>query len=114
LAHAQRGRRAGHEARLAWGVEYVDLAVLPIEGAERGGDRHLPRLLVRVGVRNGAPIGDGPQPVDRSGLVQQRLVQRCLPGPAMANKRNVADAVRWWAVSVGLHANLLARAVRAP
>ena len=58
LAHAQRAERVGDEARLARGVEQVDLALLPLERAERGRDRHLPRLLVGVGVGHRAAVDD--------------------------------------------------------
>ena len=36
LAHAQRAERVGDEARIARGVDQVDLAVLPLEARQRG------------------------------------------------------------------------------
>ena len=94
LAHAQRAERVGDEARLARGVEEVDLAVHPFERAQRRRDRHPARLLVVVGVRDRRAVGHRAEPVGRARLVQQRLVQRGLAGAAMADERHVPDAVR--------------------
>ena len=52
LADAQRAERVGDEAGLTGRVDQVDLAVVPLERAEVRADRHLPRLLVGVGVRD--------------------------------------------------------------
>ena len=77
LAHAQRAERVGDEARLAGRVDQVDLAVLPLERAQR-----------RARSTSGAPARRGRRPttvvpsttVPRrlidAGLEQQRLVQR--------------------------------------
>ena len=40
------------------------------------------------------PSGTEPEPVDRPGLEQQRLVQRRLPRPSMADEGDVANPVR--------------------
>ena len=94
LAHAQRAQRVRHEARLAGRVQQVDLALLPLERAERRGDRHLARLLVGVGVRHGAVVGDRAQARVTPGLEQQRLVQRRLPRPSVTDEGDVANTVR--------------------
>jgi hypothetical protein len=94
LAHAQGAERVGDEAGLAGGVEEVDLAVHPFERAEGRGDRHPARLLVLIGVGDGRAIGDRAEPVGRARLEQQRLVQRGLAGAAVADERDIPDAVR--------------------
>ena len=94
LADAQRAEGVGHEARLARRVEEVDLAVLPLEGAQRCRDGHLPRLLVGLGVGRRGAVLDGAEPVEGAGLEQERLVQRRLPAPAVAHQSDIADAVR--------------------
>ena len=74
LAYAQRAQRIGDEARVPRRVEQVDLAFLPLERVERGRDRHLPRLLVGIGVRHGGPLRNRAQPGGDPCLEQQRLV----------------------------------------
>ena len=96
LADPQGPEGVGHEARLTGGVDEVDLAVLPPEGAERGRDRHLARLLVGVGIGHGATLDDRSETVDHAGLEQERLVQGRLAGAAMADQSDVADTVRSW------------------
>ena len=91
LADAQGGQGVRDEAGLAGRVDQVDLAVLPPEGGEAGGDRHLARLLVGRGIRHRAAVGDGAEPVDRAPLEQQRLVQRGLAAPPVAHQGHVAD-----------------------
>ncbi len=108
LAHAQRTERVGDEARLAGGIQQVDLALLPLQRAERRGDRHLARLLVGIGVRHGRALRHGAEAADRPRLEQQRLMQRGLPRPAMSDEGHVANTIRW-----GVHECLLLR-VRAP
>jgi len=75
LADAHRAEGVGDEAGLARGVEQVDLALVPFEGAERRGDRHLAGLLVGLGVRDRRAVEDRAEPVRRTGLEEQRLVQ---------------------------------------
>ena len=94
LADAQRAERVGDEAGVPGRVEQVDLAVLPFEDRERSRDRHLARLLVRIGVRHGRPLDHGPEPVDHTRLEQQRLVQRGLTTAPVADERHVANAIR--------------------
>ena len=93
LAHAQGAERVGHERRVAGRVDEVDLAALPLEGPERRRDRHLPALLVIVGVRDGRAVDHRPKAVDRPRLEQQRLEQRRLTGAAMPDERDVANLV---------------------
>ena len=93
LAHAQGAERVGDEAGLAGGVEEVDLAVVPLERAQRRADRHLARLLVGVAVGGRGALGDRPEPVEHAGLVEQGLVQRGLAAAAVADQCHVADAI---------------------
>ena len=93
LAHAQGAERVGDEAGLAGGVEEVDLAVVPLERAQRRADRHLARLLVGVAVGGRGALGDRPEPVEHAGLVEQGLVQRGLAAAAVADECHVADAI---------------------
>ena len=94
FADPQGAERVGDEAGLARGVDEVDLALVPVERAQRRADRHLARLLVGVGIGGRVAIQDRAQPVDGAGLEQQRLVDRGLPAAAMADKGDVPDAVR--------------------
>ena len=94
LAHSQRAQRVGDEARLARGVEEVDLALVPLERAQGGRDRHLARLLVGVRVRDRGPVGDAAEARHGAGLEEQRLVQGGLSTAAVADKGDVADAIR--------------------
>jgi hypothetical protein len=95
LADAQGAERVGHEARLAGRVDQVDLAVVPLERAQRRADRHLARLLVGVGIRGrGSRPGPTPSRLTAPAWIQQRLVDRGLPAAAMADEGDVPDAVR--------------------
>jgi hypothetical protein len=85
LADAERAQRVGDERRLAGGVDEVDLHVPPLERRERRGDRHPPRLLVFVGVRDRRAVGHRAEPGRRACLVQEGLVQRRLPAPPVAD-----------------------------
>ena len=99
LADPQRGQGVGHEARLARRVDEVDLAVLPPEGGEARGDRHLARLLVGRGVGHRGAVGHRAQAVDRARLEQQGLVQRGLAAPPVAHQSHVADPLRTFVAS---------------
>ena len=94
LADAQRAERVGDEARLPGRVEQVDLALVPLERAQRDRDRHLARLLVGLGVGGGGAVLDAAEAVQHAGLEQQRLVQRRLARPAVADERHVANRLR--------------------
>ena len=58
VGDAQRGDRVGDEARLARGVDQVDLAAVVLEGGDGGADRHLPLLLVGLVVGDGGAVLD--------------------------------------------------------
>src|SRR5262249_62039928 len=79
------------EARVAGGVDQVDLPVLPLEVAERGGQRHLAALLVLVPVGGRRARLDGPKPVDGTGLEEHRLDERGLSGRSVPGTGVVAD-----------------------
>ena len=91
LDDAHRGHRVAGEARVAGRVDQVDLAALPLEVAERRGERHLAALLVLVPVGGGRAPLDGAEPVDRAGLEEHRLHERRLSGPAVSGDGDVAD-----------------------
>ncbi len=101
LAHAQRAERVGDEARLAGRVEQVDLALPPLERAERRRDRHLPRLLVGVGVRHGA-CRRAPSPAGwsrRPRTAAPRAARSCRPRDGRRGRRcesgPPAGGLRW-------------------
>ena len=75
----------------AEGVDEVDLAPLPVRVADRGGERHLPLVLLVVPVRDGRALLDRAEPVDGAGLEEDRLNERRLPGSAMADDGDVAN-----------------------
>ena len=91
LTDPQGAQGVGDEGRLTGRVDQVDLDVAPLEGGQRRRDRHPARLLVLVGVRDGRAVGHRAQPRGRSGLEEQRLVQRGLAAPPVADERHVAD-----------------------
>jgi hypothetical protein len=59
--------------------------------AEGRGERHLAVVLVVVPVAGRAAGLDRPEPVDRAGLEEHRLDQRCLARGAVTDDGNVAD-----------------------
>src|SRR5204863_112143 len=81
----------GVEQLLAVLVDQVDLAALPLEMAERGGQRHLPLVLVVVPVAGRIAGLDRAEPVDRAGLEEHRLDERGLTRRAVADDGDVAD-----------------------
>ena len=85
LADPEGGERVRQEARLARRVDQVDLAAVPLERRQRGGDRHLARLLVRRRVGDRRPVSHRAKAVDRSRLIQEGLVQRGLPAASVAD-----------------------------
>ena len=91
--HAQRGDGVGDEAWIARRVDQVDLAAVVLERGDRGADRHLALLLVGFVVGGGRPVVGPPEAVDDPGLEQERLVERRLPGAAVADQGDVANPV---------------------
>ncbi len=73
LDDPQRRERVGLEAGVARRVDEVDLAVLPLEVAERARQGHPPALLVLVPVRDRRPLLDAAEPIRLPGLEEQRL-----------------------------------------
>src|SRR6185503_21391802 len=66
-------------------------ATVPLQVDDGGGRRQpaLALLLLEVGDR--VLLGHAAQPVDRPGLVEERLDERGLPGSAVADHRHIAD-----------------------
>ena len=91
LDDPQRRERVGLEAGVARRVDEVDLAVLPLEVAERAGERHRALVLVVVPVGDRRPLLDRAEPVRLPRLEEQRLDERGLPDPAVAGDGDVAD-----------------------
>ena len=97
----QRGDGVGDEARLARGVDQVDLPPFVLEGRDRGVDRHLPPLLVGLVVGDGGAVGDRPEPVGDARLEQHRLVQARLAAAPVPDQGDIANPVcglMWHAV----------------
>ena len=91
LDDAERGDRVALEAGVAGRVDQVDLAALPLTMAERGGQGHLPPVLVLIPVGDGRALLDRAEPVDRTGLEQHRLHEGRLARPSVADGGDVAD-----------------------
>ena len=79
------------EGRVAGDVEQVELSLLPGHVRERHRDRELAVVLVLVGVGDCRPRLDGAEAVDRAGLEEERLDERRLPRPAVADDGDVTD-----------------------
>jgi hypothetical protein len=73
LDDAQRRVRVGLEAGVAGRVDEVDLPVLPLEVAERAGERHRSPLLVLVPVRDRRPLLHAAEPVRLPRFEEKRL-----------------------------------------
>ena len=69
----------------------VDLPVLPLGVLERHRDRELPLVLVLVGVGDRRAGLDGAEAVDLARLEEERLDERRLSRPAVADDGDVAD-----------------------
>jgi len=91
LDDPQRRIRVGLEAGVAGRVDEVDLPVVPLEMAERAGERHAAFLLVLVPVGGRRPLLDSPEPVRLSRLEEQRFDERGLPDAAVAGDGDVPD-----------------------
>ena len=85
------GDGVGLEAGVAGRVDQVELAALPVEVRERRGQRHLAAVLVLVPVGDRRAGLDRAEPVRRLGLEEQRLDERRLARPAVADDGDVAD-----------------------
>ncbi len=79
------------ERRIAGNVDEVDLPVLPLGVLERHRDGELPLVLVLVGVRDRRARFDRAEPVDLARLEEERLDERRLSRPAVADDGDVAD-----------------------
>ena len=88
---AKRRDRVRLEAGVARRVDQVDLAPLPLAVTERSGERHLPAVLVLLPVADRCAGFDLPEPVRLARLEEQRLDERGLPRPAVADDGDVAD-----------------------
>ena len=94
LAYAQGTERIGDERGIAGRVEEVDAAFVPLEGVQGDADRHPPRLLVRIVVRDRRAVGDRAQPRRRPGLEEQRLEQGGLAARPVSDEGHVANPIR--------------------
>ena len=79
------------EGRVTGDVDEIDLPVLPLGVLERHRDRKLPLVLVLVRVGDGRTRLDGPEAVDLARLEEERLDERRLSRPAVADDGDVAD-----------------------
>ena len=95
LDDAECGDRVRLEARVAGRVDEVQLAVLPLRVADRGGQRHLALLLVLVPVGDGRPLLDCAEPVGRAGLEEHGFDEGRLACPPMADHGDVTDLPRF-------------------
>src|SRR5919109_1989194 len=91
LHDPQRRDRVALEARVARRVDEIHLQAVALEVAERGGERHLPTLLVLVPIRHRRSGLDRAEPVRRPGLEEHRLDERGLARPAVTDDGDVAD-----------------------
>ena len=94
LDDPERGASLALKARIARDVDQIQLALLPLRVRERERDRHLPQLLVVVPVGDRRARVDRAEPVRLTGLEEQRLDERRLARPAMADDGDVADLAR--------------------
>ena len=95
LDHPEGAAHLPLEAGVAGDVEEVELAPLPLGVDERERDRELALVLVVVPVRDGRARFDRAQPVDLTGLEEQRLDERRLARAAMADDSDVAELPRF-------------------
>src|SRR5438477_2073047 len=111
LDDPQRGDHVALEAWVAGRVDQVDLAALPLEMAERRGQRHLPLVVVVVPVAGRIAGLDRAEPVDRAGLEEHRLDERGLTRRAVADDGDVADLSGLDGHLAGLLLGWLARSI---
>ena len=97
--HGRRLHRSEHRERAAekigvtGGVHEVDMARAVVEVHDRGVQRVLVLLLLRVEVAHRGAAGDRTGSVDDAGECEQRLGQGRLAGTAMPRQSHVADVV---------------------
>ena len=94
LDDADRGHRVTDEAGVARRVDQIDLAVMPLQMADRRGERHLSSLLVLVPVGDCGAGLDRAEPVRRAGLKEHRFDERRLSGTAVSDDGDVANLPR--------------------
>ncbi len=91
LDDPQRTERITLERRIARRVDEVQPPPLPGTVREGRGDRHRAPLLVLVVVGDGRSVDHGSEARRLAALEQQRLDERRLPRPTMAEHGDVAD-----------------------
>ena len=89
-----RGSQLTLEARVARDVDQIELALLPGRVLERHRDRELALVLVLIRIGDRRPGLDRPEPVDRTRLEEERLDERRLPRPTVADDCDIADLWR--------------------
>ena len=92
--HPESRERVGDEARLARGVDQVDLAPVVLERGDGGVDRHLTSLLVGLEVGDGRAVLHLAEAVRHPGLEEDRLGEARLPRPSVADQGDVSNPVR--------------------
>ena len=101
--HRQVGNRQGGvdvagEVGVTRGIDEVDLVVLPVRGlplerGQRERQGHRTFGLFGLGVTHRRPVLDPPGPREHAGPEEQRLSQRRLAAPAVADDGDIADLV---------------------
>jgi hypothetical protein len=79
------------KAGVAGDVDQVHLPTLPVDVADRCRQGHSPLLLVLFPVGDGGALLDRAEAVRLAGLEEQRLGERRLSRPAVADDGDVAD-----------------------
>ena len=105
IGDRQRGVEIAGEVGVARRVEEVDLVRLAVGGLpleRRHGERqrHRALQLLGLGVADRRAVLDPPRPRQHAGAQQQRLGERRLAGPAVADDGDVADLVGGRAVQI--------------
>ncbi len=103
IDHAERSVDVADEVGVAGGVDEVDLVTLPLERGVGQRQRHAPLRFLGVVVEHGVAVLDSAQAADGSGPVEQRLGQRRLSRPAVADEGDIADLLG----RVDLHGGVL-------
>ena len=90
---AQRRPRVAEEIGHAGRVDEVDLGAIPLDVGEAGGEGVLAGDLFFVVVGDGGAFVDAAEAVDSAGIEQQRGEQLRLAGAAMADQRDISQAL---------------------